>query len=124
MLPSLQPSRPKVRPSILPQQHPLPNTSLQQRRTTHNLPQPPPHQHFNSHKPTSQIEAMPPRRTSPPLATQTFYDAATRHPVFFTSNLRKPPFPIPQMPAHGWSPVASGYVQERAGGKGGVGTKL
>jgi hypothetical protein len=42
-----------------------------------------------------------------------FFDAATRHPVFFTQNLRKPPFPIPQIASQGWSPVASGYIMEQ-----------
>jgi hypothetical protein len=42
-----------------------------------------------------------------------FYDSAIRHPVFFTQNLKKPPFPIPQIPCQGWSPVASGYIMEQ-----------
>lgn len=67
---------------------------------------------------------MPPTRAAPSLPAQSFYDAATRHPVFFTSNLRKPPFPIPQMPSQGWNPVANGYIQEREKVQSGLGTKL
>ncbi|OSS44178.1 hypothetical protein B5807_11242 [Epicoccum nigrum] len=134
MIPSMQPSRPK-----LPSQ---PTHIQQQRRTTHSPPQPQPaqqqqqptHTHAppgssQGSKPKSQIEAMPPTRT-PPMSlsapAKSAYDAATRHPVFFTSSLRKLPFPMPQVGSAGWSPVASGYVleRERGRGQGGVGTKL
>ncbi|KAF1924286.1 uncharacterized protein M421DRAFT_103897 [Didymella exigua CBS 183.55] len=123
MLPSLQPSRPKVSQQPFQPNH-------QQRRTTHELSQQPQPHHqptFSSpstSRPRSQIEAMPPVRTSLSSPPQSFYDAATRHPVFFTNNLRKPPFPIPQIPSHGWSPVANGYIQERERTQGGSGTKL
>ncbi|KAF2631276.1 hypothetical protein BU25DRAFT_428973 [Macroventuria anomochaeta] len=124
MLPSLQPSRPK-----LPQHTTQP--THQQRRSTHELPRPqessqqqPSYSPPNSQRPWSQIEAMPPARTAPSFPTHSFYDAATRHPVFFTNNLRKPPFPIPQMPSQGWNPVANGYIQEREKATGGSGTKL
>ncbi|KAF3043113.1 hypothetical protein E8E11_008740 [Didymella keratinophila] len=120
MLPSLQPSRPK-----LPQHGQPTRPSHQQRRAAHELPQPsqPPQQQpaFSQPKlqqPRSQIEAMPPTRAPPSIPAQNLYDAATRHPVFFTHNLRKPPFPIPQLPSQGWNPVANGYIQER----GAVGT--
>ncbi|CBX93996.1 predicted protein [Plenodomus lingam JN3] len=58
---------------------------------------------------------MPP--FGPPHNPATFftppYDSAVRHPVFFTSNLRKPPFPIPQAASQGWNPVANGYIHEQ-----------
>jgi hypothetical protein len=41
------------------------------------------------------------------------YDSAVRHPVFFTQNLKKPPFPIPHIASQGWSPVANGYIMEQ-----------
>lgn len=41
------------------------------------------------------------------------YDSAIRHPVFFTQNLKKPPFPIPQVASQGWNPVANGYIMEQ-----------
>jgi hypothetical protein len=44
--------------------------------------------------------------------SRTLYDSAVRHPVFFTESLRKPPFPIPAMGSHGFSPVAMGYINE------------
>ncbi|KAL7778638.1 hypothetical protein CFE70_008139 [Pyrenophora teres f. teres 0-1] len=70
---------------------------------------------LNSARPRSQIEAMPP--FGPAQTPATFftpvYDSAIRHPVFFTQNLKKPPFPIPQVAAHSWNPVASGYVAEQ-----------
>lgn len=69
------------------------------------------------------MEAMPPHKAHL-LPSQSFYDAATRHPVFFTNSLRKPPFPIPQIPSHGWSPVANGYIQEKKKTQSGPGTKL
>lgn len=143
MLPSLQPSRPKVFTphahtayhsllilTQLPHQPTQPTYAHQQRRTTHELPQQqqqqqqPPHATPVNQKPRSQVEAMPPSRTSPFRPPQSFYDAATRHPVFFTNNLRKPPFPIPQTPSQGWNPVAIGYIQERERVTGGAGTKL
>jgi hypothetical protein len=57
---------------------------------------------------------------SPP---RDFYDSATRHPVFFTDALRKPPFPIPQMASQGWNPVASGYIMEQRKREGDIGPK-
>ncbi|KAF1994432.1 hypothetical protein P154DRAFT_475986 [Amniculicola lignicola CBS 123094] len=77
-------------------------------------------------RPRSQIEAMPPFAPAPARApTQAqahafppphmLYNSATRHPVFFTETLRKPPFPIPRLAAQAWNPVASGYIFE--GGK-------
>jgi hypothetical protein len=88
--------------------HP-PSEGLQQSTTHH--PDPP----LNPPRPRSQIEAMPP--FGPPQTPATFftpvYDSAIRHPVFFTQNLKKPPFPIPQVASQGWNPVASGYVMEQ-----------
>jgi hypothetical protein len=45
-----------------------------------------------------------------PSLASTLYDPSTRHPVFFTEQLRKPPFPIPQYATQGVNPVAFGYV--------------
>ncbi|PSN61889.1 hypothetical protein BS50DRAFT_613484 [Corynespora cassiicola Philippines] len=119
MFPALQPSRPKVQqPSSRP-------PHAQQSRTTHHEPQKPHTSALEAVRPRSQIEAMPP---SPFGAAQKqplfqpprgFYDAAVRHPVFFTEQLRKPPFPIPEAASQGWSPVASGYIAERGRGVGG-----
>ncbi|KAH8728744.1 hypothetical protein GQ44DRAFT_646557 [Phaeosphaeriaceae sp. PMI808] len=118
MFPGSQPTRPKP-----PQQSALPTYAHQQRREAHEAslrPQPTSAQAIapstNTARPQSQIEAMPPFRTTQNFATYqppTFYDSATRHPVFFTQNLRKPPFPIPQIASQGWSPVASGYIMEQ-----------
>ncbi|CAN9219212.1 unnamed protein product [Alternaria alternata] len=117
MFPSLQPSRPK------PHQQPATlSFAHQQRRAAHppsqasQQPTTQPSNPFtNVSKPRSQIEAMPP--FGPPQTPATFftpvYDSAIRHPVFFTQNLKKPPFPIPQAASQGWSPVASGYVMEQ-----------
>ncbi|KAH7394954.1 hypothetical protein DE146DRAFT_66367 [Phaeosphaeria sp. MPI-PUGE-AT-0046c] len=111
MLPSLQPSRPKP-----PQQPAPPMYGQQQRRAVHEAT----HQNqprvtlanTSAGAPRNQIEAMPPfpPAQAPP---QFFYDSAIRHPVFFTQNLKKPPFPIPQIASQGWSPVANGYVMEQ-----------
>jgi len=70
-------------------------------------------------RPWNQIEAMPSYYPS-------FYNPAIRHPVFFTNQLRKPPFPIPKIASSGWSPVAAGYVEEikKGEGKGSHVTKL
>jgi hypothetical protein len=46
------------------------------------------------------------------LPPRSLYDSAVRHPVFFTDQLRKPPFPIPEMASRGFNPVASGYIVE------------
>ncbi|KAF2645367.1 hypothetical protein P280DRAFT_545348 [Massarina eburnea CBS 473.64] len=116
MISSLQPQRPKP-----PQQRPQPTLPHQQTRATHNAPltQPTSHsypQPLGPQRPRSQLEAMPPfsaTSTSPFSPPRAFYDSAVRHPVFFTEQLRKPPFPIPQMASQGWSPVASGYIQEQ-----------
>ncbi|KAH9882129.1 hypothetical protein J1614_001301 [Plenodomus biglobosus] len=114
MFSGLQPSRPKP-----PQQSSLPTYAHQQQRTSHIAPQATnPLQAQNSSniaKPRSQMEAMPP--FGPPQTPATYftplYDSAVRHPVFFTSNLRKPPFPIPQAANQGWNPVANGYIHEQ-----------
>ncbi|KAH7116008.1 hypothetical protein B0J11DRAFT_115243 [Dendryphion nanum] len=110
MFPALQPSRPKIS-----QQRPSP--TYQQTRALHP-PQPAPHltsQEPATPKPRTQIEAMPP--FGPAYATllppRDMYNSATRHPVFFTAQLRKPPFPIPDLGSQGWSPVANGYIMER-----------
>ncbi|KAF2703220.1 hypothetical protein K504DRAFT_451736 [Pleomassaria siparia CBS 279.74] len=118
MLPALQPSRPKQQ--------------QQQQRSVYAPPHSPssspaPHV-LNPSRPRNQVEAMPPfgpthHPFSPPKG---FYDSAVRHPVFFTSQLKKPPFPIPEIASRGWSPVASGYIMEskRAEANGASKTKL
>ncbi|KAF1955867.1 hypothetical protein CC80DRAFT_81373 [Byssothecium circinans] len=115
MISSFQPQRPKP-----PQQRPQPTLPLQQTRTSHNPPSLPPQQAnassqpLSSPRPRSQFEAMSPFGPAPPFSSpRAFYDVAVRHPVFFTEQLRKPPFPMPQMASQGWSPVASGYIQEQ-----------
>jgi len=82
-------------------------------------------------QPRTQIEALPPgallsfnlddflRADYPslgshrglllPPAAQPQYDPATRHPVFFTKTLQKPPFGVGA--GHSVSPVAMGYVE-------------
>ncbi|KAF2788736.1 hypothetical protein K505DRAFT_285595 [Melanomma pulvis-pyrius CBS 109.77] len=116
MLPAFQPSRPKP-----PQQRPQPSYAQQQQRATHELPHSPslnsplhPMSTPNPPKPRNQVEAMPPftPTQAPFFPPRSFYDSAVRHPVFFTSQLRKPPFPIPEVASRGWSPVASGYIME------------
>ncbi|ORY18287.1 hypothetical protein BCR34DRAFT_621435 [Clohesyomyces aquaticus] len=127
MLPALQPSRPK-----LPQPHPRANYPHQQNRTTHTHthegplnPSSPPRKNPAPKgspspskslplKPRNQIEAMPPLPLFAPARNPSFYDSAVRHPVFFTEQLRKPPFPIPSMASQGWNPAANGYVLEKA----------
>ncbi|KAH6882716.1 hypothetical protein BKA58DRAFT_23655 [Alternaria rosae] len=117
MIHSLQPSRPK------PLQQSLAASYAHQQRRAGHAPSQSPQQSTPKHsdspldppKPRSQIEAMPP--FGPPQTPATFftpvYDSAIRHPVFFTQNLKKPPFPIPQVASQGCSPVASGYVMEQ-----------
>ena len=143
MLPSLQPSRPKVYistnsqvelPLIFPQhpQHsPRAGHNYQQTRIVHEKPQyqapakasPNNNTSSNKSKPKSQIEAMPPfgaasqnqairLRPVPMGPPAALYDSAVRHPVFFTQQLIKPPFPIPQVPSQGFNPVANGYIME------------
>ncbi|EUC50561.1 hypothetical protein COCMIDRAFT_81391 [Bipolaris oryzae ATCC 44560] len=113
MLPSLQPSRPKP-----PQQSPQPTYAQQQQRVAHSSQQnisQPSSLPLNPPKPRSQVEAMPP--FGPPQTPASFftpvYDSAVRHPVFFTQNLKKPPFPLPQVASQGCNPVASGYIMEQ-----------
>ncbi|KAL5114821.1 hypothetical protein ACEQ8H_007314 [Pleosporales sp. CAS-2024a] len=111
MLPSLQPSRPKP-----PHPSAHPTFVHQQRRAVHESA----HQqqpedstvHATLVQPRNQIEAMPPSLPRPGVAPA-FYDSAVRHPVFFTQNLKKPPFPIPPIASQGWSPVANGYIMEQ-----------
>jgi len=104
----VMPTSPQV-----PQQRPQPSVVQQQQRPAHghtyaqSSPVPNFHLSAEATKPRSQIEAMPPF-----AASKAFYDSAVRHPVFFTTQLRKPPFPMPQLPTKGWNPVASGYVKE------------
>ena len=96
-------------------------TQQQQRRALHSplnasqQSQKPSNHSLSPAQPRSQIEAMPP--FGPAHTPATFftpvYDSAIRHPVFFTQNLKKPPFPIPQFAAQSWNPVASGYVAEQ-----------
>ncbi|KAH7398439.1 hypothetical protein BKA66DRAFT_203743 [Pyrenochaeta sp. MPI-SDFR-AT-0127] len=117
MLPGLQPSRPKP-----PQQSALPTYAHQHRRAVHEssqdispqIPQPS-RSMLGPARPRSQVEAMPPFGPAQTPATffTPLYDSAIRHPVFFTQNLKKPPFPIPQSTGQGYNPVASGYIMEQ-----------
>ncbi|KAF2739017.1 hypothetical protein EJ04DRAFT_458421 [Polyplosphaeria fusca] len=119
MLPALQPSRPKLQPSSQHSYQHQQKRAIQEQRLPPSSPgshQPPkPTVGTGNAKPRNQIEAMPPLVAGPffPLPPRNLYDSAIRHPVFFTDQLRKPPFPIPEMPCQGWSPVASGYVLEQ-----------
>lgn len=132
MFPSLQPHRPKVCRLLdaceaftdiflqAPQQPARPTYAPQQTRATHAPPLSQPAQaptgaptQASQQKPRSQIEAMPPFASSPLVPPRTVYDSATRHPVFHTELLRRPPFPLPAAATHGWNPVASGYVFEQ-----------
>ncbi|KAF2129551.1 hypothetical protein P153DRAFT_366941 [Dothidotthia symphoricarpi CBS 119687] len=116
MLPSLQPSRPKLQ-----QQSTNSTYTYQQRRAGHEASQgqqaPNIQAPHSNRKPQSQIEAMPPSGSIPARASffppPAIYDSAKCHPVFFTTNLRKPPFAIPQIATQGWNPVASGYIMEQ-----------
>jgi len=121
MLPALQPSRPKIpqqdhRSSYLHQQ----TRSLQYPSITPTSPSNAPTSVSLQKKPRNQIEAMSPFSTplqplqtrNPSALASRAYDSAVRHPVFFTNQLRKPPFPLSQNAAHGVNPVAFGYVLE------------
>ncbi|KAF2451444.1 hypothetical protein P171DRAFT_468009 [Karstenula rhodostoma CBS 690.94] len=129
MFPSLQPHRPQP-----PQQPARPSCAHQQIRAAHATPPPSAPSQAPGHTPTaapqlkprSQIEAMPPFSSHPLVPPRSVYDSAVRHPVFFTEQLRKPPFPIPTAATHGWNPVASGYIfeQRRAEANGIPKTKL
>ncbi|EGP84416.1 uncharacterized protein MYCGRDRAFT_87541 [Zymoseptoria tritici IPO323] len=95
MIPSLQPSRPKV---------PAQSQHVQQQTRTF---------HTHATAPRNQIEAMPPFTTPETAKAQlvspvSTYNPATTHPVFFMNNFRKPPFPLPMNT--GFSPAATGYV--------------
>ncbi|OAG10217.1 uncharacterized protein CC84DRAFT_1084440, partial [Paraphaeosphaeria sporulosa] len=103
-----------------PQQPARPSHAHQQTRTAHVTPPSAPPQSPGytpttapQLKPRSQIEAMPPFSSSPLVPPRNVYDSAVRHPVFFTEQLRKAPFPIPTAATHGWNPVASGYIFEQ-----------
>ncbi|KAF2494118.1 hypothetical protein BU16DRAFT_65107 [Lophium mytilinum] len=137
MLPALQPSRPK-----LPQQDHRPSYLHQQTRSLQHPSAPPPpisnapSSTIPQKKPRNQIEAMSPfaptlqtlqtLQTRNPAFSPSAYDSAVRHPVFFTEQLRKPPFPLPQNAGQGVSPVAFGYVLESRKADAGFGgrTKL
>jgi hypothetical protein len=75
-------------------------------------------QDFNFNQ--SQCPGMPRPFTSAPVSPPPQqYDSATRHPVFFTRTLQKPPFGVGA--GNSVSPVAMGYVensvlQKRDGG--------
>ncbi|KAF2658804.1 hypothetical protein K491DRAFT_592374 [Lophiostoma macrostomum CBS 122681] len=126
MLSASQPLRPKP-----PQQDPRPNSAYQQKRAIHEQLPPQPQSSFRellepyvTHtfpRPRNQIEAMPPS-----IPVQPAYDSAVRHPVFFTEQLRKPPFPVPEVASRGYSPVAKGYIMEcrRVDANGAPRTKL
>ncbi|KAF1810495.1 hypothetical protein P152DRAFT_401372 [Eremomyces bilateralis CBS 781.70] len=119
MLPSLQPRRPKQG-----SQHQNPSSRTNMFSSA-----------LGTKQPSSQIEAMPPypsghlvtvphtasfpnhaglrpslKPPTMPITTPVF-DSATRHPVFFTHNLRRPPFPMPAgSAAH---PVSWGYIFDK-----------
>ncbi|KAF2188104.1 hypothetical protein K469DRAFT_748481 [Zopfia rhizophila CBS 207.26] len=133
MLPALQPSRPRnpqqQQQQQQQQQPPHPSFIRQQQRAVHEQLHPlplsskapsSPRRNINLSKPRSHIEAMPlfgPAQShlflgKPMGPAPNLYDSALRHPVFFTEQLRKPPFPIPEIASQEWSPVASGYVME------------
>ncbi|GAB7346810.1 hypothetical protein MBLNU459_g1908t1 [Dothideomycetes sp. NU459] len=108
MFPALQPSRPKYPPAGTAQQPSLRQTrSASQQAEPNDRPA-----HPSSNRPQSQIEAMPPYgpAQAPAQLPPPPFNSATRHPVFFTDGLRKPPFPLPLFPAGGFHPVATGYV--------------
>ncbi|CAI6273243.1 unnamed protein product [Periconia digitata] len=138
MISSLQPNRPKVSPQHPHTQHPTPQYQQQTRATStssHTSQQPHPQQSHHQPHPYNQVSAMPPNPAPMNSHNIQLYNAATRHPVFFTPTLFKPPFPLPHVAAGQtmWgrsSPVASGYVLERgvlginSSGAGGGRTKL
>ncbi len=129
MISSLQPQRPKVarsppplRPTNTHQPPPavVPRT---QTRSTHPAPAPAP-----AAPPSSAAQRPPqPKPLEPtPCRCALAFSSATRHPVFFTCGLRKPPFAVPCGGVQRGSPVASGYIWEgrRAAGTEGARTKL
>lgn len=83
--------------------------------------------------PRSQFETLPPAAElavrqrqgliAPAQRREVVLDAATRHPVFFTERLKKPPNGVRS--GASISPVAEGYVFNDAGRRwGGVDVKL
>ncbi|OCK90239.1 uncharacterized protein K441DRAFT_580025 [Cenococcum geophilum 1.58] len=135
MLPVLQPSRPKYPPQPGPSYLHQQTRSQQQLSGSFKPPQeirqpteiPGARQHRN------QLEAMPPFGPMPqaPMLQsrvtdlmQHRYDSAIRHPVFFTEQLRKPPFPLPENASHGLNPVAHGYITENRRPDAGTGGRI
>ncbi|KAF2273040.1 uncharacterized protein EI97DRAFT_461476 [Westerdykella ornata] len=126
MLPALQPSRPKQPQPTHPHHpsytqtralHDSASSQHQSPRTSSNSPS----TRTTNQTSQSQTHTMPTRPT--PYAGS--YNSAIRHPVFFTSQLRKLPFPVPQVGSLASNPVASGYVEERRRDMStGTGTKL
>ncbi|OCK78865.1 hypothetical protein K432DRAFT_383562 [Lepidopterella palustris CBS 459.81] len=122
MLPALQSSRPTYSPQYRAPIYPHQQTRSEQHQSgSSNASQATIPQSPYSHKPKNQIEAMPPFDPAPPAAffasrannlTVHSYDSAIRHPVFFTEQLRKPPFPLPEMASLGVNPAAHGYILE------------
>jgi len=109
MLPSLQPSRPKVPSYTSP-----PPLNQQPSRTATSVPVPPispPTLRYLP--PRNQIEAMPPVAPSPTRLAlgqpQQQFLSALRHPVFFTDRFTKAP-PGVQTGGSSGTPVATGYV--------------
>lgn len=138
MLPTSQPSRPRVgmrfdeatsRPLTInkPRTQSLLNPLYQQqiravatRSSSERASESPP---------KSRIEAMSPSAKHTPAAAaakkqapQPVYNPAFVHPVFFTSNWRKPPFTLPINPS--FSPVATGYIFGKSHGRAERKTKL
>ncbi|KAG8629813.1 hypothetical protein KVT40_001432 [Elsinoe batatas] len=54
-------------------------------------------------------------QAQPPPPTMRQYNPALHHPVFFTSQLRRPPFPIPPFRPELVNPAATGYISNSAG---------
>ena len=75
----------------------------------------------------SRIDAMSPTATAvpPSMLIVSIYNPAICHPVFFTNNVRKSPFPVqPDSATSGTSPVAQGYIWSSKAPSGAGETKL
>ncbi|KAF2719084.1 hypothetical protein K431DRAFT_229400 [Polychaeton citri CBS 116435] len=122
MISSMQPSRPKVANQRInnPQnQHQIRSSSTPSlsSNATSTI----------TARPQSQVEAMPqsgsPQTTRQLINPSLPWNPASMHPVFFSENWRKSPFPMPAG-ATGFSPVATGYVFGRSRQSIDVATKL
>ncbi|OCL11677.1 hypothetical protein AOQ84DRAFT_286716 [Glonium stellatum] len=135
MLPALQPSRPKSSPQLGPSYLHQQTRSQQQLAGSSMIPQEMRQtiERLAARMPKTQLEAMPPFGPMPqaPMLQsrvtgfmQHQYDSATRHPVFFTEQLRKPPFPLPEDASRGLNPVAHGYITENRRPDAGTGGRI